>query len=402
MTDIELPRLRLRAKADKRLRGGHHWIYSNEVDSAHSPLSDYQSGQQVIIENERGKSLGLAMINPHTLICGRLLTQRDSKHALGANFIKQRIEHALRLRERCFQEPYYRLVYGDSDGLSGLVIDRFADMCVVQISSAGMELLREEIVSALQQVLKPRAILLKNDGAMREVEGLPSYIEDAVGVMPDLVPLRENGLPFLAPVRQGQKTGWFYDHRVSRAELQKYVAGKRVLDLFSYVGAWGLQALGAGASSLSCVDSSSQALAWARQNSELNGFADQVDYLQGNAFDVVQALLDAGERYDVVVVDPPAFIKRRKDLRKGFSAYRRINELAIRILTEDGLLVSASCSMHLSREMLVDAVRSAGRHVDRSVQIIAQGHQGPDHPIHPAITETEYLKALFSRISYSD
>lgn len=391
-----LQTLRLNAKADKRVKAGHHWIYSNEVDTAQSPLKNFGLGEQVVVESDKGRPLGVATINPHTLICGRLLT-RDTK-PVGLKFFLKRFQRALALRENCFDAPYYRLVYGDSDGVSGLVVDRFDDILVVQISSAGMELMKDLIVQALEKLLSPKAILFKNDGAMREVEGLSSYVEDALGEVPDMVALRENGTDFLAPVRQGQKTGWFYDHRVSRAELQTHVKGKRVLDLFSYIGAWGVQALNAGADSLICVDSSMQALEWAHQNSELNGLADRMEAMQGNAFDVAQVLVDEGERFDVVVVDPPAFIKRRKDLHKGQNAYRRINELAIRLLNDEGLLVSASCSMHLDRAMLLEAVRGASRHVDRSAQVIAQGYQGPDHPIHPAITETEYLKTLFTRV----
>lgn len=396
MTHPPLQTLRLNSRADKRLRAGHHWIYSNEVDTSHNPLKQYGAGEQVLIESDTGKALGIAAINPHTLICGRLLT-RDTR-PVGITFLFKRFKRALALRESCFSEPFYRLVYGDSDGLSGLVVDRFGDILVVQISSAGMEVMKEQIVAALEQLLAPKGILFKNDGGMREIEGLSSYVEDALGEVPELVPLRENGTDFLAPVREGQKTGWFYDHRISRGELQKHVKGKRVLDLFSYVGAWGIQALNAGASGLVCVDSSLQALEWAHQNSELNGHGDRMEAMQGKAADVAQVLLDEGERFDVVVVDPPAFIKRRKDLHKGQNAYRRINEMAIRLLNDEGLLVSASCSMHLERSMLFEVLRSASRHVDRSAQVIAQGYQGPDHPIHPAITETEYLKTLFARV----
>ena len=396
MKNSPLQTLRLNPRADKRLRGGHHWIYSNEVDTQRCSLKQFSAGEQVLVESDKGLAMGVATVNPHTLICGRLLT-RDTR-PVGKIFLLKRFKRALALRERCFAEPFYRLVYGDSDGLSGLVVDRFGDVLVVQISSAGMEVMKELIVAALEQLLSPKAVLFKNDGGMRELEGLPSYVEDALGSAPDLVPMRENGTDFMAPIREGQKTGWFYDHRISRAELQKHAKGKRVLDLFSYIGGWGIQALNAGASGLVCVDSSMQALEWAHQNSELNGVADRMEAIQGKAHDVAQTLLDEGERFDVVVVDPPAFIKRRKDLNKGQNAYRRINELAIRLLNDEGLLVSASCSMHLERPMLFEVLRSASRHVDRSAQVISQGYQGPDHPIHPAILETEYLKTIFARV----
>ncbi len=396
MSQSALPVLILCSKADKRLRNGHQWIYSNEVDKGRTPLTDFETGVLASVQNAQGKTLGVATINPHTLICARMMS-RKANCRLNRAFFVDRINRALKLREEYFSLPFYRLVYGDSDGLSGLVIDRFGDTLVVQISTAGMERVKEDIIKAICQVLKPRAVLLKNDSAMRESEGLPSYIEEAWGDVMDLVQIEENDTQFLVPVKQGQKTGWFYDHRVSRALLQKTVRGKRVLDLFSYVGAWGIEALVAGAKSSVCVDSSSQALEWAQQNAGLNGVADQLTTLKDNAFDAAQNLLSDGERFDVVVVDPPAFIKRRKDLHQGERAYRRVNELALRLLEKDGLLVSASCSMHMSRAMLVDALRGAARHVDRGVQIISQGYQGPDHPIHPAMSETEYLKALFAR-----
>jgi 23S rRNA (cytosine1962-C5)-methyltransferase len=310
----------------------------------------------------------------------------------------QRIRDALRLRERFFNAPFYRLVYGDSDFLSGLVIDRFDDVLVVQIGAAGMERVKPLIVEALVECLAPRAIVWKNDGGMRELEGLPEYVEAAVGDLPASVRVVENGCEFEAPLADGQKTGWFYDHRDSRSLLLPWVKGLRVLDVFSYVGGWGIQAAAAGAASVTCVDSSAPALALVEANAARNHVGDRVDTLKGNAFDVLAALADEGAKYDVVILDPPAFIKRRKDFNGGLKAYHKLNDVGMRVVERDGLLVSASCSMHLARTDLIDAVRAAGRHVDRQVQIIAQGHQGMDHPVHPSIPETEYLKTLVARV----
>ncbi len=397
MSELGLSTLRLNKHADKRLRSGHNWVYSNEVDTQQSPLRDFEPGQQVIVESAQGKAIGIATLNPHTLICARMIS-RDLRYPLNKSLISHRLKQALSLRQRCFSEPYYRLIYGDSDGLSGLVVDRFDDILVVQISSAGMERVKDDIIAALEQCLRPGAILLKNDGRLRETEGLDCYVADALGEAPELARLRENDTEFYAPIRSGQKTGWFYDHRVSRGQLQAYVRGARVLDVFSYVGAWGIQAAKAGAEQVVCVDSSSSALELVVKNAELNGKGRQLTPIQGSAFDVLQGLIDERERFDVVVVDPPAFIQRRKDLPKGQQAYRRINELALRLMSRDGILVSASCSMHLSRANLGDIVRGAARHVDRQVQIFNQGFQGPDHPVHPSIAETEYLKTLFLRV----
>lgn len=392
-----LPLLKLKPHEDRRLREGHLWIYSNEVDVVATPLKDFSAGQQVRVEDNKGKPLGIATVNPNTLICGRIIS-RDEKYPLSKSLLVHRLQVALSLREMIYPQPYYRLVYGDSDFLPGLVIDRFGDICVVQIASAGMELVKGEIVEALDKVLAPTGILFKNDGKMREVEGLPSYVEVAAGVVPDEVPLIENGVKLLAPVREGQKTGWFYDHRESRAALEKFVKGKRVLDVFSYVGGWGVQAAAFGAAEVTCVDASAFALDMVAKNAALNGVGDKVKTLQGDAFEILASLKQSGEKFDVVVLDPPAFITRRKDHKNGLGAYRRANELAMRLVQKDGLLVSGSCSLHLAREELVDVIRASARHLDRNAQIIHHGHQGGDHPVHPSIPETEYLKAVFARI----
>lgn len=221
-----MQQLRLNAGADKRLRGGHHWIYSNEVNTKVSPLKQFAAGEQVVVESSNGKALGLAYVNPNTLICARLFS-RTVKTPLDSSLLVHRLNIALSLRKACFDKPCYRLVFGDSDGLSGLVIDRYFDIFVVQISTAGMELMKNEIVAAIEKVFKPQGILFRNDGKMRQMEGLESYVETAYGEVPDLVPFEENGVSFVAPVRQGQKTGWFYDHRLNRARMQQHVAGKR-------------------------------------------------------------------------------------------------------------------------------------------------------------------------------
>ncbi|MGB1236752.1 MAG: class I SAM-dependent rRNA methyltransferase [Pseudomonadales bacterium] len=394
---MSLRTLTLNNGADRRLRGGHLWIYSNEVDNKKTPLKTFEPGEQVLVAAANGKTLGVAYVNPQTLICGRMIG-RETKYRLDRSLLVHRINIALSLREACFDSPCYRLVYGDSDGLSGLVIDRFYDVFVVQISTAGMETVVEDIIDALNKVFTPSAIVLRCDGKMRATEGLESYIEVVQGEVPELCPLEENGVPLLAPVLSGQKTGWFYDHRLARATMQQHVKGKRVLDLFSYVGGWGVQALAAGAAEVSCVDASEVALDVALENAKLNGAADRFIAYQGDAFDTCKGLIQEQEKFDVIIVDPPAFIARRKDIRNGEQAYSRINNLAMRLLSRNGILVSASCSMHLERSRLVDIIRSNARELDRNAQIIEQGHQGPDHPIHPAIPETEYLKSITTRI----
>lgn len=392
-----MPALILKSQADRRLKLGHLWIFSNEVDAERSPLKNFSMGQQALVTTNTGKPLGIALMNPNALICGRLVS-RDEKYPLNKSLLVHRIKQSLALRELTFNQPYYRLIFGDADLLPGLVVDRFGDYLVVQIASAGMEAVKDEIVEALVQTLKPGGILLSNDHSARELENLPEYVEIAYGEVPDSVELIENNTRFMAPVAGGQKTGWFYDHRINRAQLQQYVKGRRVLDVFSYIGGWGVQAALAGASEVICVDASESALAGVKQNAELNNVSDRVQALHGKAIDVMKQLIASDERFDIVVLDPPAFIKRRKDQKAGEAAYRHINELGMRLLSRDGLLVSASCSMHLQKNALLEIVRAAGRHLDRHVQIIGQGGQGPDHPVHPAIPETDYLKAVFARV----
>ena len=394
---MDLPLLTLKPQADRRLKLGHLWIYSNEVDVEKSPLKSFSMGQQVLVAASNGKPLGVALMNPNALICGRVVN-RDVNHPLNKSLLVHRIKQALALRELAFDQPYYRLVYGDSDLLPGLVVDRFGDYLVVQIASAGMEQAKGEIVDALVQVLKPTGVLLSNEHSARVLENLPEYTEVAYGEVPESVELMENGTRFMAPVRGGQKTGWFYDHRVNRAQLQQYAPGKRVLDVFSYIGGWGIQAAVAGASEVFCVDASASATDAVLANATLNGVEERVAAIQGKAIDVLKQMIVDQERFDIVVLDPPAFIKKRKDQKAGEAAYRHINELGMRLLGRDGLLVSASCSMHLAKDTLLEIVRSSGRHLDRHVQIIGQGGQGPDHPVHPAIPETDYLKAVFARV----
>ncbi|WP_337055953.1 class I SAM-dependent rRNA methyltransferase [Pseudomonas sp. USHLN015] len=394
---MSLPSLRLKANADRRLRAGHLWVYSNEIDVVATPLNAFQPGDQAILEAAGGKPLGVVALSPNNLICARLVS-RDVKHVLDKSLLVHRLNVALSLRERLFDKPFYRLVYGDSDLLPGLVVDRFGDHLVVQLASAAMERNRDAVLDALVQVLKPRGVLWKNDSAARDAEGLERYVDTAFGVVPEWVALEENGVKFEAPVLEGQKTGWFYDHRMNRARLAPYVKGKRVLDLFSYIGGWGVQAAAFGASEVFCVDASGFALDGVERNATLNGVAEQVTCVEGDVFEALKELKAAEERFDVVVADPPAFIKRKKDLKNGEAAYRRLNEQAMRLLNKDGILVSASCSMHLPEDDLQNILLGSARHLDRNIQLLERGGQGPDHPVHPAIPETRYIKSITCRL----
>jgi 23S rRNA (cytosine1962-C5)-methyltransferase len=398
---IEIPttdiaELRLKPREERRLTAGHLWIFSNEVDTARTPLTAFQPGALCRVVSSHDRFLGYAYVNPHALICARIVG-RDPDYPPGKSLIVHRLQVALARRERLHARPFYRLVYGESDGLPGLVLDRFDDVIVGQAGTAGMEALKAEVVAAVQKVIGPRTFVWKNDSGARELEGLPGYVETAFGPAVAEAVVEENDVRFVVPVGQGQKTGWFYDQAANRHALLKYVPGRRVLDVFCYLGGWGLAAAKAGATDVVCVDSSAPALELLRRSAGANGL-DRVRTERADAFDALATLRAAGEKFDVVVIDPPAFIKRRKDIPKGQAAYRKLNQLAMQVLARDGVLVSCSCSHHLAQEDLMLAIQQSARHLDRFVQVVEVGGHAPDHPIHPAIPETRYLKALFCRV----
>jgi 23S rRNA (cytosine1962-C5)-methyltransferase len=391
-----LPTIVLRRHEERRLQRGHLWVYSNEVDTQTTPLKGFAPGDPVTVLAQGGQPLGSGYVNPHSLICARLISyQRDV--VLDRRLLAARLGAALALREELYDRPCYRLVHGEGDGLPGLVVDRYQDVLVVQIGTAGMERLRDELIAALVELLAPRAILLRNDSPLRTLEGLDSAVETVHGTLPERLAIDEGGLRFEVAASGGQKTGWFFDQRPNRDRLLRYARGKRVLDLFSYVGAWGLRAAAAGASEVLCVDSSAPALDQLAANASANGLDDRVATRRGDVFEVLRALRAAGARYGVVVVDPPALIKRGKDHKAGLEAYRRLNRLALQVLAPGGVILTSSCSFHLARDELRGALERAARQVDVELQILEQGHQGPDHPVHPAIVETDYLKCLVAR-----
>lgn len=394
------PILRLRKNEERRLKAGHEWIYANEVDTGQVSPKTLPAGAACRVEDSRGKVLGRALLSPHSLIVARLYS-RDPKQEPTRSFFKKRIEQALALRETFYPKPFYRLIYGEADGLPGLVVDRFGDTLVMQIGTAGMEAHLETLVSALDAVLQPHAIVLKNDAAVRELEGLPLYVRALKGEVPESIALEENGARFEAPLRDGQKTGWFYDHREARARMAPLAKGARVLDVYSYCGGWGVQAALAGASDVTAVDSSSLALDYMHRNAELNGVAERLRTIEGDATTALKQLALDGEKFDLVILDPPAFIKRRKDFKNGLAGYHALNELAVRLIRPGGYLISASCSMHLPADKLLDVMRASARHIDRGLQVLGYQGQGPDHPIHPAIPETAYLKSWSARVSFN-
>jgi len=398
--------LQLKKDQERRLLAGHDWVYSNEIDIDQTPLKPLEPGQPVEVLSKRGRWLGYGYANPRSLIAVRI-TSRQREHPLSPALFVERIHRALALRERLYSTPFYRLVHSEGDALPGLIVDRYGDLLVVQITTAGMERERGNLLAALEQVVRPRRILLRNDTAVREQEGLGQSIEWVLGESESKgegdaeeqgeIELTEGGLRFqLSPLR-GQKTGWFFDQADNRQLLHRLAPQGPVLDCCCYLGAWGLQAAAAGASQVTLIDTAASALATARTNAALNGLQARISSIQGDAFETLRALRDEQARFELVILDPPAFIKRRRDEAEGQRAYQRLNRLGLEVLDAGGLLLTSSCSFHLGRDAFLHSIQQAARRAGRRLQLIFTGSQGPDHPIHPAIPETAYLKTLVLR-----
>lgn len=397
MASTSLPIVRLKRGEDRRVRHGHPWIYSNEIDTAATPLRGLTAGALMTVLDARGEAIGTAYVNPHSLITARMLTRR-SDAVIDREFLAERLRRALRLRERLYATPHYRLIFGESDNLPGLVLDRYGDVIVGQIATAGMEALRGEIEAAVAMVLRPEALVWRNTGSVRALEGLPAYVEAGLGTLPERLEIREENLRFQVELERAQKTGWFYDQQANRDLFAKLAKGTRVLDVFAYLGGWGLRAAATFADRVLCIDASLPSCEGIEANAALNGLGDKVDTLHADAFDALKVLREQGERFDVVVLDPPAFIKRRKDHKEGLIAYKRLNQQAMKLIAQDGLLISCSCSHHLAEQELLDAVHEGAVRTGRHATVLAKLQQSPDHPVHAAVPETAYLKGFICQI----
>ncbi len=394
---MSLPSLRLKANADRRLRSGHLWLYSNEIDTKLSPLSAFKVGDQAIVENAAGKPLGVALLSPQTLVCARLVS-RDIEHRFDKSLLVHRLNIALSLRERLFDAPFYRLVHGEGDLLPGLEVDRFGDTLVVQITAACMEPHKDILLEALLQVCKPTGVLWRNDAPTRDLEGLERYLTVAYGDVPEWLQLLENDLVYTAPMLQKKVLGWNYDQRFNRLQAAAYCTDKRVLSVYSDVGSWAIPAALAGASEVLCADASPQALDALENNAQLNEIGGTLLCAEGDVLETLQSLKADEERFDVIIADPPAFIKRKKDLKSGEAGYRKLYEHCIRLLSRDGIFICSSRSPFFSEESMHSTLLAAARHLDRNIQILEQSGQSADHPMHPAIPETRYLKYTVCRI----
>jgi len=379
-----LPTIQLRHNEDRRVRRGHLWVFSNEVSSAPADLTP---GTLVRFLTGREELLGVGYYNPRSLIAGRLLDRRET--LVDAEFIASRLRRALDLRQRFFQDDAYRWVFGESDDLPGLVIDRYGDVCVVESFSAGVDRLLPLVVEALESIQPWKAIVLRNDASARRLEHLPSEIRVLTGTVDTPHWFTSDGLDWAADLLQGQKTGFFFDQRLNRTAVASLAKGRSVLDVFCHTGGFGLLSAKAGASRVVGVDSSAPALALAQLTAEKNGLTPLCTWENADAF---EHLLTHSETFGLVVVDPPRLAVSKNNLSDALKAYLRLNTLALRRVSGGGFLASASCSGHVTREEFRQVLSRAAHESGRKVKIVFQGGQGPDHPIRPSMPETDYLK----------
>ncbi len=398
MTPSSLPVIRLKPKANAAaIRHGAPWVYDNEL-VADRRTKAIKPGSIAILEDAGRTPMALVAINPQSRIMARVLS-RNTEEQIDPAWFAARIKRALKLREQLFEAPFYRLIHAEADGLPGIIIDRFGDAVVIQPNAAWAEVRLSEIIDALTEVLDVRTILKNASGRARALEGLDDFSRTLVGDAPTsplAVPM--NGATYMADLTSGQKTGLFFDQRPNHAFAAGLAKGAKVLDVFTHVGGFALAALKAGASSALAVDGSVPALDLARSGAEASGVTDRFATRQGDAFDVLTQLNDEDARFDLVICDPPAFAPNRKALEAGLRAYERIARLAAPLVAPDGILTLCSCSHAATLEKFRAAsIRGIGR-AGREATLIHTGCAGPDHPLHPHLAESGYLKALFFRL----
>jgi 23S rRNA (cytosine1962-C5)-methyltransferase len=388
----DYPQIRVLPGRHRRVAGGHPWAFSNELDMT-AEAKALPPGSLVVLSNHAGEAMGVAGFNSHSLIAARLIDRRP-KTVIDDGWLEARLKFSFALRERLFDAPCYRMVHAEADGLPGLVVDRFGEVLSVQFNTALMDRLREEVLAALEAVLSPQAILLRNDSAVRALEGLEAGVETVKGDVSEPVGLEEYGVRFLADLAGGQKTGWFYDQRDNRRFMASLSRGARVLDVYSHTGGFAIHAAAAGAASVTAVDRSAPALELAQKSAELNNCADRCSFVKADAFNEMERLGAAGERFDVVIADPPAFAKTKKDLKSGIKAYRKMMRLAARLTAPGGCLLVASCSHHMTPELFDEQIRKTLADANRTARVLRRAGAAPDHPLHPFLPESGYLKAV--------
>jgi 23S rRNA (cytosine1962-C5)-methyltransferase len=386
------PTIHLKSGEERRVLGGHPWVYSNELQSA-PELKAIKPGSIVSLRQADGRPIGLAFFNPKSLISGRVIS-RDPAATIDVAFWQRRLEKALKLRDRLIGVPFYRLAHAEADGFPGCVIDRYGDVVVIDVSSAGMDAEIDTLAAAVDTLLRPKVILARGDGPARELEGLDPLSRVLKGELDGAVEVIENGARFLCDPRAGQKTGWFFDQRDNRALIARLAGKARMLDAYCYMSGFGNQALKAGADHVLALDRSAPALEFAKQAAELNGVAARFETRQGDAFDLLPEIAQSGQRFDIVVADPPAFVKSRKDFHQGARAYRKLARLAASCVATDGILMLCSCSHNMPADELVKQAARGIQEAGRSARMLYHTGAAPDHPVHPGLPESAYLKAL--------
>jgi 23S rRNA (cytosine1962-C5)-methyltransferase len=377
--------VKLRQKEERRILRGHPWVFSNELLQ---PVGECSPGEVVDVLDFSGKFLGRGYINPHTLIAVRILTRKQEE--IDSRFFRRKISAARNLRTMLGFGDSFRAVFSEGDGIPGLIVDKYADTLVVQSLTAGIDRMIENIISALRDEYSPQTIVLRNDTASREIEGLTQEKRIVHGMVQGPVTIEESGIRYHVDILEGQKTGFFFDQRENRQVLKDYVKGMRTLDCFCYVGAWSLTAAYFGASDVIGLDVSEKAIKLASENAVLNGLSAQ--FKIADIFDELRRLEKDRERFGCIILDPPAFVKSRTKVREALKGYKEINLRAMRLLEPGGALVTCSCSHHIDQdlftEMLIDAAYSAGR----QARLLETRSQARDHPMLLAARETQYLK----------
>jgi 23S rRNA (cytosine1962-C5)-methyltransferase len=392
------PTIRLKPNAEARaIRHGFPWVYDNELVTDRRTRK-LEAGSLAVLEDNERKPLGLVTVNPNSRIIARML-DRDTETAVDQAWFTARLHRAYSHRARLYDQPFYRLVHAEADGLPGVVIDRFGDVAVVQPNAAWADVRFDELAQALVDVTGVTTVIKNGTGRARTLEGLEEVTEVTLGTAPDApIPVPMNGATYMADVMGGQKTGLFYDQRPNHAFAAQLANGGRVLDVFSHVGGFGLAMLAGGATSALAVDGSAPALDLAEQGAAASGFGDRFATRKGDAFATLEALAEEGEQFDVVICDPPAFAPSKKALDAGLRAYERVARLATPLVKEGGYIGLCSCSHAADLAKFRGAcTRGIGR-AGRTGQLIYTGYAGPDHPLLPQLAETGYLKALFYRV----
>ncbi|MBI5190412.1 MAG: class I SAM-dependent rRNA methyltransferase [Nitrospirae bacterium] len=384
--------LRLKKKEDRRIRRGHPWVFSNEVET---PLPGFEPGEPVVVEDYLGKPVGTGYVNPRSLIAVRLVSRKVEE--VGPELIRERVLAARAFRDRLYPgRDTYRAFYSESDFLPGLVVDRYAGWLSVQSLTAGMERMMPMVLDVLGEVYGPDGIVLRNDSKLREMEGLPLVREAVRGTYDGPVEAGFAGLRMMVDLMEGQKTGFFLDQVDNYSLLGSISEGAKALDLFCHTGAWAISAMKAGAAEVTGVDSSAQALGVAYENAGLNGAGDSVEFVKSDVFDYLKGL--GGRRFDVVVVDPPAFVKSRTRIAEGLKGYTDLNVRAMKAVRPGGFMVSCSCSHHVDRETFREMLRLAASGAGRTVRLLEMRSQSRDHPVLLAVPETEYLKCALVQV----